>query len=260
MAISVVITTFNSSHYLREVLSSVKEFDEVLVCDMHSTDNTLDIAREFGCNIVEYPEKRPPFVEAARNFAIHSARSKWVLLLDDDELVPAPLADYLKKFSEEQGEFTGLYIPRKKFLLNIWERTSYPDYQLRFFLRDATTWPAEIHSEPEILGRVTKIPAIQEDKAILHKSHTITEIVEKLNRYTTAELQEYETLNITFMKLFGRPLKTFCSSYFGKGRFRYGVAGLISSCNDAIHRYVRLAKLYEQQVNGTRDAGQGRKP
>lgn len=248
MAISVVITTFNSSHYLREVLSSVKNFDEVLICDMHSSDNTIQIAQDFGCRIVEYPEKRPPFVEAARNFAIHSARSRWVLLLDDDEIITPALADFLRKFSESNDDIKGLYIPRKNYLFDVWKRSSYPDYQLRFFLRDSTAWPAELHSEPEVRGTVTKIPAVQDDKAIIHKSPSISEIVERLNHYTTAELEDHEKENVTLLKLLGSPFKTFCSAYFAQGRFRYSVAGFISACNDSIYHYVRLAKLYEQQI------------
>ena len=38
--ISVVINTYNASQHLAEVLETVKDFDEVVICDMESTDNT----------------------------------------------------------------------------------------------------------------------------------------------------------------------------------------------------------------------------
>ena len=41
--ISVVINTFNAEKHLRRVLEAVKEFDEILVCDMESTDETVAI-------------------------------------------------------------------------------------------------------------------------------------------------------------------------------------------------------------------------
>ena len=47
MSISVVINTYNAEKHLCKVLNSVKGFDEILICDMQSTDSTLDIAREF---------------------------------------------------------------------------------------------------------------------------------------------------------------------------------------------------------------------
>jgi glycosyltransferase involved in cell wall biosynthesis len=42
--ISVVINTYNASKYLARVLETVKNFDEIVVCDMESTDNTVAIA------------------------------------------------------------------------------------------------------------------------------------------------------------------------------------------------------------------------
>ena len=53
--ISVVINTYNAEKFLAQVLESVKDFDEVVVCDMESTDRTLEIARQYGCKIVTFP-------------------------------------------------------------------------------------------------------------------------------------------------------------------------------------------------------------
>ena len=54
--ISVVINTYNAERDLEQVLEAVKDFDEVLICDMESTDKTLDIARQHGCRIVTFPK------------------------------------------------------------------------------------------------------------------------------------------------------------------------------------------------------------
>lgn len=65
MKISVVIQTYNSEQFLERVLNSVKEFDEIVVCDMYSTDRTIEIARKFDCKIVYH--KKTDFCEPARN-------------------------------------------------------------------------------------------------------------------------------------------------------------------------------------------------
>ena len=52
MKISVVINTFNSERFLDECLRSVRSFDEIVLCDMHSTDRTIAIAESYGCRIV----------------------------------------------------------------------------------------------------------------------------------------------------------------------------------------------------------------
>lgn len=46
--ISVVINTYNAERHFAKVLESLKDFDEIVVCDMESTDSTLEIARQYG--------------------------------------------------------------------------------------------------------------------------------------------------------------------------------------------------------------------
>ena len=46
--ISVVINTYNAEEHLAECLEAVKDFDEIVVCDMESTDHTVEIAKMAG--------------------------------------------------------------------------------------------------------------------------------------------------------------------------------------------------------------------
>ena len=55
--ISVVINTYNAEEKLTQVLDTVKDFDEIVICDMESTDSTLDIARKYNCKIVTFPKE-----------------------------------------------------------------------------------------------------------------------------------------------------------------------------------------------------------
>ena len=54
--ISVVINTYNEESSLPEILEYVKDFDEILVCDMESTDKTVEIAEDFGCRVITFPK------------------------------------------------------------------------------------------------------------------------------------------------------------------------------------------------------------
>jgi glycosyltransferase involved in cell wall biosynthesis len=93
--ISVVVNTYNAEQHLKKVLESVKDFDEIVICDMESTYHTLDIAKEYGCKIVCFPKQNYTIVEPARNFAIQQASHEWVLVVDADEIVPSTLKQYL---------------------------------------------------------------------------------------------------------------------------------------------------------------------
>ena len=68
--ISVVINTYNAEEKLTQVLDAVKDFDEIVICDMESTDSTLDIARRYGCKIVTFKKGEHKSAEPARTFEI----------------------------------------------------------------------------------------------------------------------------------------------------------------------------------------------
>ena len=112
--ISVVINTYNAERHLKTCLEAVKDFDEIVVCDMESTDHTVEIANSYGCKVVTFPKANHKSAEPARTFAIQSATSKWVLVVDADEIVTPELKQYLYRRILETDCPEGLYIPRRK--------------------------------------------------------------------------------------------------------------------------------------------------
>ena len=116
--ISVVINTYNAEKFLKRVLDSVKDFDEIVVGDMESTDNTVAIAKEYGCKVVVFPKGDCVSAEPARTFAIQSATMKWVLVLDADELVTPELKEYLYEHISHKDAAEGLWIPRKNYFMD----------------------------------------------------------------------------------------------------------------------------------------------
>ena len=50
---SVGILTLNSAKEIPRAFESIKDFDDIYICDGNSTDGTQDIARSFGARIVK---------------------------------------------------------------------------------------------------------------------------------------------------------------------------------------------------------------
>lgn len=161
--ISVVINTYNAERDLEQVLEAVKDFDEVLICDMESTDATLDIARKYGCRIVTFPKANHKSAEPARTFAIQQASSKWVLVVDADEIVTPQLREELYRRIASDGCPAGLYIPRLNQFMGKTLTCAYPDYQLRFFIREGTEWPPYVHTFPKVQGPSTICQSLGEN-------------------------------------------------------------------------------------------------
>ena len=243
MSISVVINTCDAEEHLATVLSHLKGFDEIVVCDMQSTDRTREIAAEAGCRVITH--ERLPYKEPARDFAIRRASNDWVLVLDPDEIVTAGLERYLRKFTADCGDICGLYIPRKNYFMNRFRRATYPDYKLRFFRKSVTSWPHDIHSTPKVKGKLRKIPANRQDLALIHIPADMEGAIERINRYSTVEAAESRGTRVTLPGLLIKPFLVFFNAYIMHGGFSYGLPGFAAATNRAFHLYARMAKIYE---------------
>ena len=244
--ISVVINTYNASQHLVRVLDMVKDFDEIVICDMESTDNTLEIAERYGCNIVTFPKGDCVSAEPARTFAIQSASCKWVLVIDADELVTPQLKNYLYDYISHEDAAEGLWIPRKNYFMGRFMHCFYPDYLLRFFIKEGTTWPPYVHTFPEVKGRKDKIPAKRQDLAFVHLANDpIRSRIDKTNLYTESEVEKKKDRHYGMLALLWRPFFRFFKAYVLKGGFRDGKAGFICACYEGIYQFVAVSKILE---------------
>lgn len=97
--ISIIIATYNSQNTLSLALESVKRQTypqnrlEILVIDGGSTDQTLKIARKFGCKIINNQKREPLF---AKYLGFMKAKGDYILYLDSDEVIENPNSLKLK--------------------------------------------------------------------------------------------------------------------------------------------------------------------
>src|SRR4051794_30555631 len=89
-SVSIVITTYNQAQFLTEAIESCLAQSvpaSIVLVDDGSTDNTIDIAKEFSsiCIITQARKER----SAARNAGLTAATGKFLIFLDgDDRLLP----------------------------------------------------------------------------------------------------------------------------------------------------------------------------
>lgn len=104
MHLSIVIPAFNEERLIERCLHSVSAslignttpglISEVIVVDNNSTDNTADLARHAGAQVVFEAINQ---IGRARNTGAAQASGDWLLFLDADSLLnPGLLADILK--------------------------------------------------------------------------------------------------------------------------------------------------------------------
>ena len=246
--ISVVINTYNAEKFLEEVLESAKSFDEIVICDMESTDRTLEIAKEYGCKIVTFEKKDHHSAEPARTFAIQSASSEWVLVVDADEVIPEDLRKYLYARINEENCPAGIYILRKNYFMERFMHCHYPDYLLRFFRREGTVWPPYVHTFPIVKGRLDKIPQKLSNMAFIHRANDgVRDILRKTNEYTENEIEKKRDKHYGMLAFIYRPFFRFFKAYILKGGIRDGKEGFIRACLEGHYQFIMLSKIIENR-------------
>lgn len=249
MSISVIINTRNSAQHLGKVLDSVKGFDEVIVCDMGSRDDTLDVARAHGVRVESIPVSPDGRIEPGRNPAIGMATKDWVLVVDDDEIVPPALRRALYQHIHGKAPADGLYLPRRNFVMNRFNSATYPDYRLRFFRRGTAYWPEHRYSQAEVEGKVGKLPANRKEYALIHMSPTMRQMISRISSDT--ELRGYrEGRTVSLAGMLFLPLGKFLRSYIVKGNIAHGVPGLLAAYDSAVREIYKLGCRYEESLSG----------
>lgn len=248
MNISVVIHTYNAEKYLDRCLSSVSDADEVIVCDMHSTDKTIEIAQKHGCKIVYF--ENMGFAEPARNFANSQVTSDYFLILDSDEYASEGLIKYLKTYLETNTDLEGIRIPYKNEILGkVLNSYSKPGI-FRFFKQGCVNYQPVVHAMPEVQGKVAILP----ESSNVYITHTmvddLNEHILKWNHYTNLEVEKMviNEKNFTPSKLFFRPIGEFIKLYFLKRGYTDGIHGFIFAVIGTNYKFMQMVKLWDHEL------------
>ena len=92
--ITVITFSFNEAALLSDCLMRLTDFDELLVCNMQSSDDTVAVANRFGARIIDVPIV--PIAESVRQLALDAVRTEWALMVDADEHLPDGFREALK--------------------------------------------------------------------------------------------------------------------------------------------------------------------
>lgn len=120
--ISVIIRTYNSSDIVKKAIDSVlnqtieKDKYEIIVIDDGSTDETIEILRKYGNKINVFQNESSGPINAI-NIGIKKSNGDFFILLDDDDkLIPDALEKFLNAIVKNEVDFvySDYYEVRKK--------------------------------------------------------------------------------------------------------------------------------------------------
>jgi len=260
--ISVVINTLNEEGNIRRCIESVKCIaDEVVVCDMHSQDKTVEIAGKLGAVII-YHEKTG-YVEPGRYHAISSASYEWVLVIDADEVMTERLAAKLKEIVRQDRvdvvfmgilfNYFGKFIRHGGFFTNNFPRLFRKNVYLETYdERDNFVHRGFLNLKEKAANRI-KLPL---DYYIEHYPYpTIKSYIDKtIGMYSLVEAKNMFDKKEKFRlyKLLFQPLKSFMVMYIMRVGFLDGFEGFILATFYAVFRFAVWANLWFLENNSQR--------
>lgn len=282
LPVSVIIPTRNEARNLPLCLQSLHEAGEIYVIDSQSPDETIEIARSHGAEVVQFrynggwPKKR--------QWALNTLplAFEWVLLLDADEALTPALKKEIRSAIENPA-INGYYLNLEMYFLSHPLRHCGASFQkLSLFRRgkghferrlqdqDTSMCDMEVHEHVVVQGQTAKLK-----NSLQHRNFdSLDRYIEKHNGYSNWDAKVYlegdnahqelpaalfgnqaqrrRWLKKHCLAVPGTPLIFFCYRYLLRLGFLDGVPGLIYCGLQGIQIFHIKAKIRELRAQNAK--------
>ncbi len=241
--ISAVIIVKNGEQYLTECLGSLTAFDEVVLVDTGSTDDTLKIAR--GHTNVRIFER--PFIGfgPTKNNAASLATHDWIFSIDADEVMTPEL---FWEVSQMVLDASHVYrVPRQSYYNRKMIRGCgwYPDRVLRLYRRDKTRFnDNQVHESVQVHEGMKIVDL--EGRLKHYPYDSVDSLIEKAQLYSRLYAEQNQgKLTASPMKALTHGLAAFIKGYVIRRGYQDGYEGLVISLSQGLAAYLKYIKLFE---------------
>jgi glycosyltransferase involved in cell wall biosynthesis len=284
LPVSVIIAARNEAKNLPRCLQALKNAGEVFVIDSRSPDDTVEIARSHGAQVVQFhyqggwPKKRQWAMDTL------PIAYDWILLLDADEVLTSELEEEIRSAIQaptsetstiQSPTINGYYILLRTWFLGralrhgdvgLWKlalfRKGKGRYECRLKDQDASMADMEVHEHVVVEGATARL----RNPLIHHNVESLSRYIQKHDEYSNwesrvllqrgedAELppslwgtqaQRRRWLKRRLFAVPGSPVLLFLYRYILRFGFLDGVPGLIYCGFQAVQMFHTKAKIYE---------------
>ena len=275
LPVSVIIPVRNEARNLPRCLQALKDIGEVLVIDSHSTDETVDVARSHGAQVVQFhyqggwPKKRQWTMDTL------PLAYDWILLLDADEVLTPELSQEIYSAIQNPAMDGYSILLRTWFLgralrhgdVGLWKLSLFRRGKGRFECRlkdqDASMADMEIHEHVVVDGATGKL----RNPLLHHNVESLSRYIQKHDEYSNweagvllgrraddkelppslfgSQAQRRRWLKRKLFAVPGSPVMLFLYRYLLRFGFLDGVPGLIYCGFQAVQMFHTKAKIYE---------------
>ena len=273
LPVSVIIAVRNEAKNLPRCLQALRDAGEVYIIDSQSTDDTVEIARSHGAQVVQFhyqggwPKKR--------QWAMNTLpiAYDWILLLDADEVLTPELTEEIR-LAIQNPAVDGYFIQLRIWFLGqvlrhgdvgLWKlslfRRGKGRYECRLKDQDASMADMEVHEHVVVEGATARL----QRPLIHHNVESLSRYIQKHNEYSNWEsrvllegddkelppsligtqAQRRRWLKRKLFAVPGSPVLLFLYRYVLRFGFLDGVPGLVYCGFQAVQMFHTKAKIYE---------------
>lgn len=159
VTVGLAVITRNRAEKLRAMLQSCERFyDQLVVVDSDSEDNTREVAAEFGGELHNLPYQKGALIDMAalRNESFRHITADWIMWLDDDDLLQPGDGARIKPYLESLGPDIGGVWMFYHYSFDEYGNPSTIHIRERMMRRDRIWhWEEQVHEIPVPEGAVT---------------------------------------------------------------------------------------------------------
>jgi glycosyltransferase involved in cell wall biosynthesis len=261
--LSAIVITHNETNNILDCLASVGFADQIIVVDNGSTDNTVELVKSVGAQVLHTTDW--PGFGVQKNRALDMATCDWVFSIDADERVTPELEEQIKaainfevvadiKMNSKTDHFRNKYIgshdayamPRLTQFCGQWIRHCgwTPDHVLRLFKRGSARFSNDLVHERLVQSQGTcgKLTT-----PMLHFSYpTPASYWRKLDQYsqTWAKQRYLEGKKASMVRAAMSGVVAFIKTYFFRLGFLDGALGFAVCAMQAQSAFGKYFTLY----------------
>lgn len=240
--ITATVLTKNNQKTLQKTLDSLKSFDEVIVLDSGSTDETLTIALKYP-NVTTHTS---PFLGFGpmHNYASKLASNDWILSIDSDEVPSEELIRELTDLKldpqvvyevERHNYFNGKHIK--------WCGGWHPDFVTRLYHRRSTRFTDDLVHERVEIKELTRVTL---KNPLNHTPYVeIADFLDKMQHYSDLYADQHRGRPASLFQAIFHGWHAFFKSYVLKRGFMGGKEGFVISIynsHSAFYKYLKLVQ------------------
>jgi glycosyltransferase involved in cell wall biosynthesis len=249
MQISPVIITKNAARSIAQTLESLKEFEEVIVYDTGSDDQTLEIARHY--NNVKLCKGNFTGFGRTKNKAALMAKNDWIFSIDADEVVSPQLMESINNLNLTNSCAYQIrrynYYKKKRIRFSGWGQ----ECIVRIYNKTITSFNEQLVHEQVMNANVKTLKLEGELRHFSYAS--ISDFVVKRNFYSELFAKQHtgKRKSSPFIALI-KSVFHFQHTYIVKLGILDGYRGLLIAFSNAAETFYRYLKLYEMNLGNNK--------